>query len=279
MSITTLDQLRTADRRRAYLTRVGNDSVNGLYYSLFQDSALCGLGASVSPPALGENPTHATVGALRIDTTPQAGRATYLEQGACGAYTAQGTPGDDGVSLLLYDRLWHCSGLACNSGAVQPLPANSITRGGAEGVEIWIETYAAATTVTTWTIAASYTNEAATAGRTATYAASWRGVGYFGTAKACFPLPLEGSDLGVTSVESVQITTPLASAGNFGVTLVRPIAWITGDSKHGTRWLVNVNDVFRAGLPQVDAGACLSFITDTNTYTPHSSIELTFVEA
>jgi hypothetical protein len=75
----------------------------------------------------------------------------------------------------------------------------------------------------------TYTNTDDTTGRSGVIGQSFRGVNYFE------PYPqtefvmfgrLEGTDKGVKSIQSVQLTASTGGAGDFGVWLVKPIAFV-----------------------------------------------------
>ena len=74
------------------------------------------------------------------------------------------------------------------------------------------------------TITASYTNEAGTSGQ-ASPATSF-GVSGFQQAQRFIPLPLAAGDVGVRAVASVAMSATSGTAGNFGVTLFKPLGAI-----------------------------------------------------
>lgn len=121
--------------------------------------------------------------------------------------------------FILYDRLLHMSGL---SGVVITPQAvgGAITRNtGGLGNRIWVEVYTQiGTTVTT--ISAAYVNEAGAAKTTPL--STFGGTG-FREASRILELPLATGDKGVRSVTSVTVTASTLTAGDFGVTLARPI--------------------------------------------------------
>jgi hypothetical protein len=100
------------------------------------------------------------------------------------------------------------------------LPTAALTRytsGAGVFAAIEISSSGIGSTQTTGTI--SYTNQAGTAGQT----------GRFGTIGSTthrfYFCTLDSGDTGVRSVESVTLVTSTGTAGNFGVTLYRPLAF------------------------------------------------------
>lgn len=126
-------------------------------------------------------------------------------------------------SLMLIDRLSHQGGLNGTSAVAQTtnLPTAALTRyTSGEGVMAALEIYSAVgSTATTATI--SYTNQAGVSGRIS------KPVVFGGSSESTqsrfIPIPLQDDDTGVQSVQSVTLTASTASAGNFGITLFRPL--------------------------------------------------------
>lgn len=125
--------------------------------------------------------------------------------------------------LVLCDRLSHQGGLAGNSAAAQTtnLPTAALTRyTTGEGVLACLEIYSLIGTTAT-TVTASYTNQAGTAGRTSV-ATVWGGTAFREANRVVF-LPLQAGDTGVRAVASVTQAATTGTAGNYGVTLIKPI--------------------------------------------------------
>lgn len=200
---------------------------------------------------------------------------------ACSAATAGSLPGalsgiacwiksvcstqTPGGSLLFYDRLTQQGGL---SGTVEAtaqttnLPTAALTRytSGA-GVFAALEIYTAiGTTATTATV--SYTNSSGTSGRTSATltfgGSSDRNVG------SVVPLPMQAGDNGVRSVESVTLAATTGTAGNFGVTLLKPLLSVPTSNIARASVFDTVRDL-GAMLEPVLADACLGVIYCANT--------------
>lgn len=168
-------------------------------------------GVPLAAPGAVAAPGRASNGGL-MQADPGGGRKSYLVsiEGTCSAVG----------QLLLYDRLLHQSGLdATNTGA--QTVGGSITRNtGGDGNRLYAEVYAQVGATPT-TIAASYTNQAGTAGRL-TQAVTFGGAGAREQARM-IKMPLQAGDYGVRSVQSVTVLATTGTAGDFGLTLAHPI--------------------------------------------------------
>lgn len=134
------------------------------------------------------------------------------------------TPGVRGV-LMLCDRLSHQGGLSGTVTTTQTtnLPTAPLTRY-TSGVDVraGFEIYSIVGT-TQRTITASYTNSSNVSGRTST-AVVFGGTGFRELGRI-IPMSLAEGDIGVRSVENIILNGgSTGTAGNFGVTLYRPLA-------------------------------------------------------
>lgn len=222
-------------------------------------------GAAAAPGAVAA-PTVSTSGSL-LQTNPGGGRQKWLTgwSGTC----AQ--PG----SFLLYDRLLHISGLSGTSTSAQTV-GGSITRNtGGVGNEIWVEIYTTIGTTAT-TITASYVNSSGVSHTTPT-----RVIGGTGNREAqrMLQLPLADGDVGVQSVTSVTLAASTTTAGDFGVTIVRPLLTASVDD-NAVGW---VRDTLTAvpGPVEVVTDACLALMFMANSTSAPTAIvhNLNFVEA
>jgi hypothetical protein len=171
-------------------------------------------------------------GALPL-TAPAAGKTKRLVSVSF-LCSASGT-------LFLYDRLVATSGLNASLATSQTtnLPTAPLTRyTDGVGVEVWLEGYAllgSSQRVATIT----YTNSAGVSGRTGAAGFiggnPWNMTNTVGS--GAVPMTLQAGDRGVRTVESVQLSASTGAAGNFGVTLVKPIAIIpTIAANQGAVW-------------------------------------------
>jgi hypothetical protein len=223
----------------------------GTCHSLWKAAGTPGAGSN--PPLLsagsGYVPTRTTAGALPF-TNPAAGNA-YL---AC-----LDAWGPTAGALVLYDRLWACSGFGTVITTAQTIttPGNAGRSTSWDGVEAFLEVYTApGATGANWTV--TYTNAAGTSGRTSVYShpANAESVGQM------IPLVLAAGDTGVQSVQSFQASVSSGTAGDIGITLVRRIATIPIAVAGGFR------DAFSLGIPRVQNDACVAAMvlcSTTNT--------------
>jgi hypothetical protein len=247
MSITTQDSLIAGLRPPVPFCKTSVTSKGaGAFHSLWQAAGLPGAG--VTPPAFnagsGYVPDRTTAGALPF-TNPTAGALSYLAGiGASGAVAG---------TFWLYDRCWACSGFVTNITTAQTIttPGNVGRYQTFDGVEIWGECYVPpGATGANWTV--SYTNQAGTSGRTATYVhpASAEVAGQM------LPFTLQAGDTGVQSVQSFTCSISSGTAGNIGITLVRR-------AKLLPLVVPNVGAVLDAigcGMPRLLDDVCLSLM-------------------
>ena len=245
-----------------------NANVIGRYQSLWtQNQYPNGQGAAPGAVAV---PTRTTAGALG-QTNAAGGREKFLLGGS--AVLNSSCSG----SLVIYDRLLHISGFDGTLNTAQNV-GGSLTRytsaTESKGNQIWVEVYtqigASGTTIT-----ASYTNENGTAGRTTKAAA----IGATGLREAqrIIPLALQDGDYGVSGVTSVTLAATTGTAGNFGVTIARPLLTIPIGLANGG----GSRDLL-AGLPSIMAikdDACITAVfLPTATAATQFFCQLSFAE-
>ena len=199
-------------------------------------------------------PDNTTQGALKQGSN-SSGYQKYLYQFGVTALL--------GSTFILYDRLFQeggFSGTTTTAQQVQGNPASpALTRystnatcvGNMILVEIHTAIGATATTIT-----ASYTNQAGTTGRT-TIATTFGGTAN-NTQSRAFLLPLAAGDTGVQAVESVTVLATTGTAGNFAVSIIRPLA-ISGVGGPGLGGFRDFT-VSLPGIPEVADGACLGLL-------------------
>jgi len=187
-------------------------------------AGICSLWRSTGVPAAGAVPTTAEVPARTVaGALAQANPVAQLRMMECSTI-GFGVTGGTGVWLC--DRLSHQGGLSGTVTTAQTtnLPTAALTRyTDGVGVVAALEIYTAVgTTATTATVA--YTNEA---GNGATSQAFVFGGSNYNAATRLLPIPLDAADYGVRAVQSVTLTaSTVSAAGNFGVTLFKPLAFI-----------------------------------------------------
>jgi hypothetical protein len=232
-------------------------------------TTVAGRGASLwqydGVPAGGAVPTAVAIpdrslqGALPF-LVATGGRDTHL-------IGASITPTPSGM-FLLYDRLMHIGGLSGTSTADQTIqgspasPALTRNTGGAGNIA-WYEIYTLIG-VTSTTLTMTYTNQAGTAAQTSTINI---GATNFREATRAQRIPLAAGDTGIRAIEKVKLTATTGTAGNFGITLAQPLAWIPAGLAGSAGWRDYTTGL--PGIPVIDPDACLGlmFIT-TSTVAP-----------
>lgn len=169
-------------------------------------------------------------------------------------------------TLLLCDRLWHNGGYTITTNTAQnsttptwpARDADGATLG--NGVLLGLEISAAAGAAAP-TITISYTNQAGTAGRTAT---NWYPTANSPTAGAFFPIGLQAGDTGVRSVQSLTLSVSWVS-GTMNLVAYRVLAAL----EITTANTPNAIDALTSGFPRLYDGSVpfLIFIPSTTTAT------------
>jgi hypothetical protein len=276
MAITTLAGLKTqmlGARKCVFYKPAATAEGAGTFHSLWTPAGFPGAGAT--PPLYtagsGYIPTNATTGAISLPDPPAGKdlRLAYVD--ICAAVGSQATYG----SLIVYDRLWHCSGIPtepADTYAITTPEDEPITRGDLDGrgVEMWLETYDfPGATGGVWDVA--FLDAVNSSVSTATYAhpANSESVGQM----MLMRLP-EGTSSVQYPIE-VVINTGSGSAGNVGITLLRRIASIPIGIWYGK---VRI-DFLSLGLPKIETGACLACMWQCNgTATPVLNATLWIIE-
>lgn len=189
-------------------------------------------------------PTNASDGGLK-QTDPGGGREKWKTLALAAANVA-GT-------LIIYDRLLHISGLSGTNTGAQTVGGTLTRNTNGAGNEIWVEIYtqigASSTTVT-----CSYTDQDNNSGSTSTATA----IGNTGLREAqrIIPLPLATGDYGVRAVASITLLATTGTAGDFGVTIARPLCAIpcSAAGVAGIREFISSSP----GPVEIDTDACLA---------------------
>ena len=213
MALTTRDQLvaAVAAALDSPFYKASITSVAGFFYSTFRAAAgMPGASSLSTPTTTGAALSSASSGALAVPAY-SSGKTTYL----AGAQVAGSVVG----GVLLCDRLVEYGGLSGTSTSAQTLSSVTLpTRAGTgQGCQIWLDWYTA-TGSTAVTATVSYTNSAATAGRSGSVS-----VAASTPANRCLPLSMAAGDVGVQAAASVTLSATTGTAGNFGLTIRKPI--------------------------------------------------------
>jgi hypothetical protein len=207
-----------------------------------------GTPAGGAVPTVGAIPDRSTTGALPF-TAPGGSRDLHL-------IGASITPVTAGV-YLLYDRLFHRGGLSGASTAdqtVQGSPASpALTRNtGGAGNMAWYDIYTAIGTTST-TLTMTYTDQGGNTDQTSTI--NIGGTGFREVTRAQ-RIPLAAGDTGMRAVEKVRLTASTGTAGDFGITIAQPLAWIPVGSAGTAGWRDYTTGL--PGIPVINPDACLA---------------------
>jgi hypothetical protein len=237
-------------------------SASGRMYSSW--TLTPGAGAA---PTSAVTPTRTTVGAMgQLDAVGV--------QRLARALTSIANP----AVWIVCDRLSHQGGLSgiVTTPQTTNLPTAALTRyTSGVGVLVALEIYSAVgTTLQAPTV--EYTNQAGVGGRVSPPA--WFGGTDNREARRLIPVSLQAGDTGVRSVQSVTLGASTGTAGNFGVTLYRPLFPLIGSSTVTepvrTDALLNLGGL----MPVVEPGACLFYATMGAANTGAMLNELRFIE-
>ena len=205
-------------------------------------------GHGVAPGGTARNPTNATDGSLK-QTNPSGGRKKWLV-----AMQASHEISATGAMVVLYDRLADISGFNATSSALQTITGLSVNRytgTDAIGNQIWVEIYVSVG-ATPQTLTVTYTNEN---GVQHTTSVSLGGNAQLRQTMTIRPVALVSGDRGVRSVDSIQLSGSTSTAGNYGITIVRPLAYVGFGATIG----VGTSDLVSGplGLVEIATNACL----------------------
>lgn len=209
-----------------------------------------GMPAKGAVPTTAAIPDRTTQGAIPF-TAPTGGRDKHLIGTSITPLTA-------GV-YLLYDRLFHIGGLSAASTASQPIqgspatPALTRNTGGAGNIAFY-EIYTVIGTTST-TLTMTYTNQGGTGSRTSTINI---GATNFREVTRMQRIPLAAGDFGIQSIQSIQLTASTTAAGNFGITIAQPLAWIPVGTLGTMGWRDYTTGL--PGIPTINPNACLSLM-------------------
>lgn len=212
-----------------------------------------GIPGGGSAPGATAIPTSATAGAIPF-TDPGGGRQKWLTQ----AFAT----GLVGGTLVLYDRLLHQSNLSGTTTTAQTVGGTITRNTGGDGNIAWIEIYTTIGTTAT-TVTMEYTNQAGTGSRVSA-AVAIGGTG-FREVTRCIMMPLVAGDTGIQSVQNIDLVATTGTAGAMGVTIAHPIAYMGIGAPSAPGWRDFTTGL--PGIPEIDAGACLSLLWYPQTTT------------
>lgn len=245
MAITTLDQVIAGAKPPNFFTKTVTAAlVAGRHHSFW------GVGGF---PGAGSYDTTLAGVALSSTSANLNGQLPFSDpvSGNCHLARFQALASQAG-SLILADRLWHNGGFTITLNTAQALTSatfpsrdNNQTANG-DGILLGLEV-SAATGAGTPTITVSYTNQAGTAGRTATNVVPTVASSVAGT---FHPLSLQAGDTGVRSVQSLTLSATWTS-GTINLVAYRPIAAL----ELSGGGVPNAIDAVTGGFPQMFNGS------------------------
>lgn len=201
-------------------------------------------------------PDNTTNGGLK-QADPGGGRQKWLVQAWASSLNAG--------NLILYDRLLHIGSLSGTVTTAQTV-GGTLTRYNTNatcvGNIVFAEVYTAIG-ATARNITMSYTDQTGTSGNTST--ATQIGATGFNAQSRAIVLPLASGDTGVQAVASVTIDATTGTAGNFGITIGRPLAFLPIGLAGSTGWRDFTTGM--PGLPEILTDACLAFLWMPTTTT------------
>lgn len=215
--------------------------------SLWRYDGQPGAGVAPTTAAIPDNTTN---GGLK-QTDPGGGREKWLMQGFVNGLV--------GGTLIMYDRLLHIgdlSGTVTTAQNVQTTtPTPTLTRyTDGLGNMAWAEVYTIIGTTGT-TISMSYQDETNTTSTSPLVTIGGTG---FREESRVIMLPLAAGDKGIQAVRTVTVTATTGTAGNFGVTIGHPLAYLNIGTSGAPGWRDFITGL--PGIPEIQTDACLAFL-------------------
>lgn len=205
-------------------------------------------------PSIAAVPSNATAGSLGQRNSSAVQRIAQVT----GSLASSGC-------MFLSDRLSHQGGL---SGIVVTpqttnLPTAPLTRyTSGDGVFIALEIYVTIGTTAT-TVTVSYTNSSGISGRTSE--PTTIGGTSHREPNRLIVLSLQEGDTGVRSVESVTVLATSGTAGNFGITLFKPLMAMPALNVGSQQMLFDSILTLCGNMPKVENNACLQWMVAPST--------------
>jgi hypothetical protein len=234
-------------------------------WNLGSPFSLWGCGCAQWPPAGNTNPagaipTSMTTGALFPLVDAGAGKQLYLGKMRARqaySYTSLPTPIPVRIVLRLYDRLYHAALPFVGASQTITLNGATVTRGPASGIgnEIWLELY---TAVASGSVTVTYVNQSG--GTSTTPAVALNLLYSDGSNGRAQQFLLAAGDTGVQSIVSVTSATLPTYPSNTHqemITILHEVAHYTYNFTEG-----EFLDALDLGLPTIDNGSCLFFMTE-----------------
>lgn len=206
-----------------------------------------GMPSSGSIPTLAEIPSRTTIGAMPF-TAPIASQEKLLISAGITSTVA-------GI-YTLYDRLFHIGGLSALITTDQEIQGSIALTRNTNGIgniacyEIYSQIGSTPITLTM-----TYTNQAGVAGQVSSINLGGTG---FREATRIQQIPLASGDTGIRVIEKIALSGSTGAAGNFGITLIQPLAWQSVAVSGLMGWRDYTTGL--PGIPAIHPNACLSYM-------------------
>lgn len=218
-------------------------------------------GPGVAPGAVAA-PTSATAGAMRV-LNPSGGRQRWLRSGFASSWSS--------CRVIIYDRLLHIGGLSGTLTSAQTVGGSLTRYTGQESIgNIIIAEVYTSIGATQVNLTANYLDKDGNSLTTPAF--PFGGATYARNASHAIVLPYNTADGGnsVTGVVDVTLSATTGTAGNWGITIARPLMEFdigsvdTGGFGHGVRWMALEDVELKAdaclGVLFQQAGATLNYV-------------------
>jgi len=252
MAFTTMDQVLAALPGQPVKFNKNFQMTSGAWASTFNGVGYPTAGATPSSGLAGDIPTAATLGALPMAAS---GPGTLYAARMQAGFSTSGQAG----LVVLYDRVWHNSGISATVTTAQTINSVALNRPDANGkeVEAWWQVYAAMGAGTP-NVTLTYTDQD---GNTAQSGSS----GVLATTMAVNrtgPFILASGDTGVRSIQTWQADATFTS-GTIGLVLRRPLLYLAVPVFNQEQ----IADVLASNLVEIPDAACLEIVTFVQTTT------------
>ena len=205
-----------------------------------------GIPSGGATPTTVVAPTNATQGALPF-TNAGGSRESWMTQ-AFATSSAFGT-------YILYDRLLQIGGLSGIVTTAQTVGGTLTRNTGGTGnfAFLEIDTLIGATSAN---VTMTYTDQSGNTGNVST-AVQVGGTGFREATRAIM-LSLAAGDTGVRAIDSITLSASTGTAGNIGVVIGRPLAYLTVGQTGAAGWRDFVTGL--PSIPKIEANSCLSIL-------------------
>jgi len=191
-------------------------------------------------------PTNATQGALPF-VNAGGSRESWMTQ----AFAASNATG----MFILYDRLLHMGGLSGTVTTAQTVGGTLTRNTSGSGNFAFLEINTAVGT-TSVTATMNYTDDLGNTGNVSTGVQI--GATGFREVSRAIMLTLAAGDTGIQAIDSITLSATTGTAGDFGVVIGKPIAYLSVGQSGAAGWRDFVTGL--PSIPKIEANSCLSLL-------------------